>query len=189
MTRVQSRVEVIMLKVMDTSMVDRAVYQNSSSASEEDLEIHFSSPLDRRTSKIRVWGEMAPGEDPHSVSFSSKHQRILHSPYLVDHFSPRDERVVTWSEHQALQSTCFVAPGKYREISTSTPEKWSVDRQSRYTCSLGQIYRGMRKKLPFLSQRSNIPNPFLQKATKRHRHPPGKDKILRCVFDAAKQSL
>ena len=131
------------------SMVDRAVYQNSSSASEEDLEIHFSSPLDRRTSKIRVWGEMAPGEDPHSVSFSSKHQRILHSPYHEDHFSPRDERVVTWSEHQALQSTCFVAPGKYREISTSIPEKWSVDRQSRYTCSLGQIYRGMKENSHF----------------------------------------
>lgn len=65
-------------------MVDRAVYHNSSSASEEDLKIRFSSPLDRRTGKIRVWGEMAPGGDPHSVSFSSKHQRFLHFPYLED---------------------------------------------------------------------------------------------------------
>lgn len=55
-------IEVGMLELFDMSMVDRAVYRNSSSASEEDLKIRFSSPLDRRTGKIRAWGEMAPGE-------------------------------------------------------------------------------------------------------------------------------
>jgi hypothetical protein len=125
-----------------------------------------------------------PGGDPPSVSFSSKHQRILHSPYLEDHSRPRDVRNEVSSEYQAVGARNTSQVGEFRP---SGPEERSFNKQCRLDM-LGQICRASGKFVCFSIPTIKCPQPLSEEA-RNASVIIEKRKILRYAFDAAIQSL